>query len=125
MGLRIERKKPRHLLASVLYRLLKLPVSQNAKFRLFLDLEWIFNRLANEVSEEIFDGTDHVRRGHGLRYILDGIEPNDSVVDLGCGYGEITADVAKKARRVLGVDHSEVSIKRAQAKFKAPNLKFE
>ncbi len=57
MGIRIERKKPRHLLASVLYRLLRAPVSERTKFRLFLDLEWIFNRLSQEQSHKIY-GSD-------------------------------------------------------------------
>lgn len=122
MGVHLERQKTRSLLAAVFYRLRLLPMSRERRLKLFLDLEWIFDRLAHEESYEHF-GEEHPMRRQGVDYILGLIEPEYSVLDLGCSSGEITREVAKKARRVVGIDHSADAI--AVAKQSAgSNLTF-
>jgi trans-aconitate methyltransferase len=47
----------------------------------------------------------------------------EQILDLGCGTGALTAEIAAKGAGVLGVDHSEEMITRARKKF--PALRFE
>lgn len=44
------------------------------------------------------------------------IEPSHTVLDIGCGGGNAVALLAKRARRVYGVDISPASVRRASAK---------
>ena len=47
----------------------------------------------------------------------------ERVLDLGCGTGALTAEIAARGAEVLGVDRSEEMI--AQARKKFPALRFE
>lgn len=124
MGIRIERKKPRHLLASVLYRLLRAPVSERTKFRLFLDLEWIFNRLSQEQSHKIYGPTEHPWRNHAFEFIAQNINADQNVLDLGCGYGEISAMIAELGANVVGVDHDAGKIEKAKRSYEGKGPTF-
>jgi len=46
-----------------------------------------------------------------LNFVLDRIGPSDLVLELGCGYGRIIPELAKKARFVVGIDISISSLK--------------
>ena len=51
MGIKTSRQKPRNILTSLIYRFQKyLPFSYKFKIKLFLNLEWIFDRLSHEMS---------------------------------------------------------------------------
>lgn len=58
------------------------------------------------------------------KFFVDNIEPKNTVLDIGCGKGELTFDIAKKAEMVVGIDLSEKNIKFAKEKFSAPNVKY-
>src|SRR6516225_6556009 len=47
----------------------------------------------------------------------------ERILDLGCGTGALTAEIAARGAEVLGVDRSEEMI--AQARKKFPALRFE
>lgn len=49
--------------------------------------------------------------------------PGERILDLGCGTGALTAEIAARGAEVLGVDRSEEMI--AQARKKFPALRFE
>ena len=58
MFLKFSRKKKRHYLLSFFYKLDRLfPFSKERKLKLYLDLEWIFERLAHEKSSLVVN--DH------------------------------------------------------------------
>lgn len=64
------------------------------------------------------------RYGEGLlRYLPD--EPRQRILDLGCGTGTLSAELADHAAAVLGVDSSPDMVARATALHHAPNLRFE
>jgi len=71
---------------------------------------------------------DHLHPKHRImsyhQFFVDNIEPNDTVLDIGCGKGELTFDLAKKAKNVVGVDFNEKSINLAKNKFSAFNIKY-
>ena len=51
------------------------------------------------------------------------INPNDVVVDFGCGPGYYTIELAKKAKRVVAVDLSPEMLKKAQNKAEKAGVK--
>jgi len=48
-----------------------------------------------------------------INFVLDYLNPDDSVLELGCGYGRVLKPLAEKAANVTGVDSSQVNIKSA------------
>lgn len=125
MGIRVPRKKKRVLLLSLLYRLHRiLPVGTRTKLRWYLDLEWIFDRLAMETSFRYYAPQDHPFRRSQHRFILRRIGRENVVLDLGCNAGDLTVVIAGKAGEVVGVDHDAVVIARAKREHQAANLTF-
>lgn len=51
-------------------------------------------------------------------------KPSDNILDIGCGDGSLTAQIAQSAARVLGVDASKSFIATAKEKFTTPNCSF-
>lgn len=49
-----------------------------------------------------------------IDFVLEKIHPGDLVLELGCGYGRVLPRLAKKARRVIGIDTSLASLLLAQ-----------
>ena len=58
------------------------------------------------------------------QFFIDHIKPGDSILDLGCGNGYLSYDLAKKARKVVGIDHQRYLIESAKANYKSDNLEF-
>lgn len=58
------------------------------------------------------------------KFFTDNIGENDEILDIGCGKGENSFDIAHKARKVLGIDIIEDNIKTAKEKYKKENLEF-
>jgi 2-polyprenyl-3-methyl-5-hydroxy-6-metoxy-1,4-benzoquinol methylase len=57
-------------------------------------------------------------------FFLSNILATDNVLDIGCGPGELAFDVAKKAKKVVGIDFSEKYIARAKKNYILPNLEY-
>ena len=57
--------------------------------------------------------------------LVDMLAPKagERILDLGCGTGALTAEIARRGAEILGVDRSEEMISQARKKF--PALKFE
>lgn len=49
-----------------------------------------------------------------IRHVVSMIGPDDSVLELGCGYGRAAFELAKAARRVVGVDTARESLELAR-----------
>ncbi|MGY5853666.1 MAG: class I SAM-dependent methyltransferase, partial [Candidatus Thorarchaeota archaeon] len=45
-----------------------------------------------------------------IQYVLDHVEKNHSVLELGCGYGRVLQPLSEKAIRVVGIDTSFSSL---------------
>jgi trans-aconitate 2-methyltransferase len=50
-------------------------------------------------------------------------KPGESILDLGCGAGQLTAEIAEKGATVTGVDSAPSMV--AQARINYPGLKFQ
>lgn len=53
-----------------------------------------------------------------ILFVLDKINSQDTVLDLGCGYGRVAVRLAEKAKKVVGIDISEENIRLANERFK-------
>ena len=72
---------------------------------------WLSHRIPREVQEGVASGW---------------FPPGGSIVDIGCGSGEITAWLAEQGYNATGVDYAAAAIERARARFpdRAGSLEF-
>lgn len=49
-----------------------------------------------------------------IEFVLDKIKSSDLVLELGCGYGRVLKELVIKAKTVVGIDTSHVSLRLAQ-----------
>src|SRR5262245_20225930 len=85
-------------------------------------------RLAGFTGERVSPGQGHVGlcNEHVARYTFAArLSRRKQVLDAGCGAGYGSAELARTAACVLGVDRSEEAIAFARAEYAAPNLRFE
>jgi len=61
-------------------------------------------------------------KGKGVVELL-APKPGERILDLGCGTGHLTAEIAATGANVIGIDRSPEMISQARRQF--PNLKFE
>ena len=59
------------------------------------------------------------------QFFLDHIRESNRVLDIGCGNGALAFDLAKKAKRVLGIDLNPKHQSAWQGQFAAPNLTYK
>lgn len=57
-------------------------------------------------------------------FFLNNVGPDDTVLDIGCGNGYLTHDIAKKAKKVVAIDLNEKNIKQAKEKFSKDNIEY-
>jgi len=58
------------------------------------------------------------------QFFVDNVNSEDKVLDIGCGNGALTFEVAKKAKKVVGIDLDKKNIKIAKKKYWAPNIEY-
>lgn len=59
------------------------------------------------------------------KFFVDNISEKDTVLDIGCGNGALTFDLAQKAKKIVGIDLNEKNIKIAKEKYSAPNIEYK
>lgn len=125
MGIILKRGKPRNYLLTFIYRFSKLPfLNKKNKFILFLNLEWIFDRLAHEYSFKHYSFIQHPNRIYSKQFMLRVINSESTILDLGSGNGDVSNMIADYARLVVGIDHNPEKINYAKHKYKKTNLEF-
>lgn len=123
MSLKFTRQKDRHFLLSLVYKIDKLlPLSSRLKLKLYLNLEWIFERMAHEKSFKVF--RNHNIRNDSFKFIERFLLPTQTVLDVGCGSGELSHLLAQHTKHVLGIDHHSDTIHAARKRFSGSNLEF-
>jgi SAM-dependent methyltransferase len=58
------------------------------------------------------------------RFFLENIQPTDKILDIGCGNGALSYDVAGKAQEVTGIDIEKFNIAEATKRHSRSNLKY-
>jgi len=56
------------------------------------------------------------------QFFLDNIDEKDTILDIGCGNGALSLDLAKKAKKVIGIDINESNIHIAKNKYMKENI---
>lgn len=101
-------------------RVLLMPV-----VRFFLWLHGFSYRVAGFLASQAEGG---VHPKHRLmdyhRFFVDNIEEGDVVLDVGCGNGALTHDIAKKAWWVVGIDLNKKNIAFAKKRYLWGNIDF-
>ncbi|MBL7889958.1 MAG: class I SAM-dependent methyltransferase [Bacteroidia bacterium] len=126
MGLKLDRQKRRSLLLSIIYRAAKLfrILSPKKRFELFLDLEWIFDRLAHEESFKYYDQQKHPIRIQTIKFLKKHLKENYNVLDIGCNNGDITLQIAPFVNKLTGVDYNQNIIENAKKENVNPKVEF-
>ncbi len=116
MIVHLPRKKKFNLLLKSVYFLKNyLPLGTIYKARICSDLEWVFSRMALELSFAIYDHNSHPLRAN--KFFLSKLDQIESILDVGCGNGELAAQMYKKCSNITGFDVSEHAISSARARF--------
>lgn len=122
MGVVLKRKKRRNFKLSLAYKIGKLlPISQKNKLKLYLDLAWIFNRLAHE---QTFSVDISIEDNPENDFLLNKILQEMSILDIGCGTGHVIRKLMPKTKNIIGVDYDSSSIEKAQKTFIGTDIKL-
>lgn len=124
MSVKLTRHKKRLLFKSVLYRLGKLPIPAKTKLKIWLNLEWMCERMALETSFHVIDASDHPIKTSNRKFLMSCIRPEHSIIDLGCKTGYDSFMLANACRKVVGIDYETQSIDVAKRRYQRPNLTF-
>lgn len=58
------------------------------------------------------------------KFFVDNVDKDDVVLDVGCGNGALSYDVAKKAKKVVGIDLNEKNISFAKERYSKENIQY-
>lgn len=58
------------------------------------------------------------------QFFLDNIASGSKVLDIGCSSGDLTFDLAKKAKKVVAIDLNQQYLEKAKEKNKAENIEY-
>lgn len=105
-------------------RIQKLPADEALRF--LFELDAALYPLKGQLAITYGDGV-HTKHRH-MKYhdfFVDRIQPQEQVLDIGCGYGSLAYDIAEKANaHVIGIDLNSKNIEKAQQKFAHPNIEY-
>ena len=77
-----------------------------------------------ERGEKMYGFSDVSMRRRNVEFLLSRLHPAQIVMDLGCNQGHISALIADKVRRVVGVDHDQRALEKARLQYARPNIEF-
>jgi SAM-dependent methyltransferase len=103
-----------------------MPTNINKYFcKIALRLHNISYKLAAQFAIKAEDGLHPKHRIMNYhRFFVKKINENDVVLDVGCGNGALAFDVAKKAKKVFGIDIDKGSIEIARQKYRSDNVEY-
>jgi len=92
-----------------------------------LEIHSFSYKLAGSLSQKVEKNGLHPK--HWImnyhQFFVDNIKERDTILDIGCGNGALTFDLAKKAKRVVGIDINEKNIEVAKNKYGSANIEYK
>lgn len=58
------------------------------------------------------------------RFFIDNNNPNDIVLDIGCGNGALALDLSKKAKEVFAIDINKKNISKAKEEYSVLSIRY-
>ena len=101
-----------------------------SKLRLFLlkVLFFLHNYLTHKISNIVNKLNNGIHPKHEVtnyhEFFIQNLENTSKVLDLGCGIGALSYDLAKKAQYVVACDIDKKSINTAKNRFNSDNIKY-
>ena len=125
MGLKFKRKKPKHLLLSIFHRIYKFNILPlKVKFKLYLDLSWIFDRLSHSLAMKYYSIENNPIRTSTMMFLSKNLSKNYTVLDIGCGTGDLTNLISDHVNKIDAIDHNIITIENAKKTHKKDNIEF-
>lgn len=94
--------------------------------KILLGIHSFSYKLAGSLAEKVEDNGLHPK--HRImnyhKFFLENVSKNDIVLDIGCGNGALTYDIAEKVKKVVGIDINEKYINFAKKKFSRENIVY-
>jgi len=82
---------------------------------------WLHNYCYKKISTLVVKTNNGIHPKHQImhyhQFFIDNINNTDTILDLGCGNGFLTSDVATKAQKIIGIDQNPENIKIAKNKY--------
>ena len=121
---KFKRKKSFNFINSLFYILDKfIPLKRSLKLKFYLNLEFIFKRLAYEKSYLIFRNK-HPGTQNTVNNLKKIVKKNYKVLDVGCGNGYIAYSLSNYVKQIICIDYNIKAIQQAKKKFNKKNIKF-
>ncbi len=90
-----------------------------------LRLHNFFYKFSGLFSSKIESGLHPKHRLTGYhKFFVDNIRSQDVILDIGCGNGALTFDIAQKAEKVIGIDLNKKNIEFAKKDFSKENIEY-
>ncbi|RJQ35640.1 class I SAM-dependent methyltransferase [Candidatus Parcubacteria bacterium] len=88
----------------------------------------LHNYSYHKISEYSAYLNDDIHPKHSIinyhKFFVDKVDAHDTILDIGCGNGFLSYEVAGKAKEVVGIDIKDYNIREAQKRFSRANLKY-
>ena len=104
-------------------------ISKTFLIRIIKILLWIHSfsyRVVGFLSQKVEEDGLHPK--HRLmnyhKFFVDNVDEDDVVLDVGCGNGALSYDVAKKAKKVVGIDLNEKNVSFAKQRYSKENIEY-
>ena len=95
----------------------------NQFYSLFLDEDWQYSCAYFDDPNITLDEAQRRKKEHILRKLV--LNPDSSVLDIGCGWGGMAIHLAPLVKSVKGITLSEEQLAKAQERIKGKNLNIE
>jgi len=91
-------------------------------------LMWLDNLYYKSVSRLAIAAEGGTHPKHRLtkyhQFFIDNVSPTDAILDIGCGDGFLTYDLAKKVRHITAIDINKDNIEFARRNYNQENIKY-
>lgn len=119
-----NRKKKFNIINSLFYNLDRfLLLSNISKLKFYLNIQFIFKRLAYEKSYLIFKDL-HPSTQFTISNLKKYINKNDKILDIGCGNGYIAYKLSNYVKQITSIDYDPKVINKAKKKYKKKNIEY-